>query len=116
MSVKPTFRWDEPIDDKMQHLNVPTIKRLCEALPTFGSTRGWSRKGLYDFIADQDSSNQKLVYDKALGLLAEAGKACKRGWVRKRRAEDEEANLRVVKAKVDQLKEKLSLEKGKLIV
>ena len=107
-----TFQWGETIDDQMRYLNMTALRQLCKALPRAVGVWGWSRKELYEFVTRQALSDQRTFYDGGVSLLAAGGGGCTKEWLRKRRMEDEQFGLRVVKAKIEKITEGLRMNGG----
>ena len=107
-----SFHWGEAIDDKLKFINVVTLTDICKTVPSFYRTSsGRKRKDLYDWIACQDVAIQKEIYERLQQILANPTKeTCKLTWMRKRRQEDEQANLRNVRARLDAINCNLTTE------
>ena len=107
------FHSGEPIDEKLQYVNLRALTPILSAIIP-GDIRfkltGRSRKDIYQLLASQEPSIQDEAYINIQQLLANPTKnACKSTWIVKRRQEDEQAELRNVRARLETINNSLNM-------
>jgi hypothetical protein len=108
-----SFHWGEPLDDTIQHLNAQALKDLCQSFIAKSSCPPRTRKDMYVWIESQDMATQRRVSERVNDLLAAADPGtCKKTWILKRKREDEEGNIKAVRARLDILSTKLFPDGG----
>jgi hypothetical protein len=102
------FRWGASIEEETKHLNLKALTKVLQSVTSYRSSNGQSRKEAYKFIASQDELTQRRIYDDFQGLLANpTSETCKAKWMLKRRLDDEDAKIRDVRARLDDIESNL---------
>jgi hypothetical protein len=102
------FQWPG-MDDTLKNINVRTVTEICKTLPGYNTTIR-KRNDLYKFIASQEPTAQREAHDRFQRILASPTKeTCKPTWMVKRRQEDEETNLRNVRARLEDINNSLTI-------
>jgi hypothetical protein len=110
-------RLGESIDDMLDHLLLRALTDVCRSVSSYTSSNGRTRKEVYKFIALQDESTQKYLFEKFGHLVANpTSQTCRASWLLKRKMEDEEAGVRKVRAKLQNMSEKLEIQGRKSVI
>jgi hypothetical protein len=97
----PQFHWGEPIDDVVKHLLLRALTDVCRSVPSYTSSNSRTRKDVYKFIAHQDENTQRYFLGEFQRLLANpTSETCRANWLLKRKMEDEESEIRNVRARL----------------
>ena len=100
------FDWKEPIDEALQHLKNTALKQVCKLSLShqLAGPSGQTRENFYEWIASQDASTQGFLFNEFQKLLAFPDSwCCKQSWLKKRKLEEEDANTRNVRMRLDNL-------------
>jgi hypothetical protein len=110
------FHWGALIEEEAKNLNLKALNQLICMLPSYTASKGRTRKDACRFIALQDESTQRRISNEIQNLLSNpTSDTCKMNWMLKRRHEDEEAEIRQVKSRLDDINNNLRRH-GELIL
>jgi hypothetical protein len=111
------FHWGTLIEDELKDLQLKAVRKVLRAVQTFTASNGRTLIEAYKFIASLDVNTQKEVYEESRRLLANpTPETCKATWLKKRKLEDQEDEIRDVKARLDNIKANLRRHGEKAVI
>ena len=102
MDEELCFHWGEVIDDVLKDIQVIALSGICRSLGSLPVSALRSHKQVYEWIASQDPITQGLVFNECQSVLASPNpQTCKAGWRVKREREEEMAEIRNIRARLE---------------
>ena len=105
------------IEDELKNLQLKAVIKVLRGVQTYTASNGRTRVEAYKFIASLDENTQQEVYEEFQRLLANpTPESCKAIWLKKRKLEDQEDEIRDVKARLDNIKANLRSHGEKAVI
>jgi hypothetical protein len=98
------FNEGEADEQILGNLQLNALVDVCRSLPSYTPSKGRTRKDIYRFIGSLEDKCRRGVFDEIQKLLANpTTQTCKRSWMLKRKQEDTEAEIRRVRARLEDI-------------
>lgn len=111
------FHWGTLIEDELKNLQLKAVIKVLRAVQTYTASNGRTCVEAYKFIASLDENTQQEVYEEFQRLLANpTQESCKAIWLKKRKLEEQEDEIRDVKARLDNIKANLRSHGEKAVI
>ena len=89
----------------MKGLRGPALMTICRLMASHGTVATFRTcSDAYRFVASQDETTQRHIFDEARSVLANASiETCTVSWVAKHKKDEEEAEIRSIRRRIDDL-------------